>query len=301
MKNKTYFIITLIILLILSIVFSAIVLASNENQETILTYEKISSIEDSYQEIQMPRTLSTVSVDETFDLSIIQKFDPNYATSKARTSDDIDIKYYANNLASRTEAVINTDGKTITFNADTKEFLSYIATNKNYIECDFSEEQIQQIATNIFLNLDLVENENAYIFVEQTKFDDTIWIAQFAKKYGNNVNLGETVKFSFSPISREIITLSQRNTPYANNEIVITEEQAISIASAYNKNTITNTTIEIVRPNYIFVEDDHIYKNVNIYRNSYVVTFDDSVETKVYVDATTGEVIGGTMIFGGER
>ena len=62
----------------------------------------------------------------------------------------------------------------------------------------------------------------------------------------------------------------------------------------HNKNKINmKCDIEIVRPNYFFVLDEKTYKKINIYRKAYVFTLEDISKTKIYVDCTTGEIIGG--------
>ena len=61
--------------------------------------------------------------------------------------------------------------------------------------------------------------------------------------------------------------------------------------------------LDIVRPNYFYSElngDDSIYVKIPETRKAYVARFNNEAESEVYIDATTGEVIGGNMILGGE-
>ena len=48
-----------------------------------------------------------------------------------------------------------------------------------------------------------------------------------------------------------------------------------------------------VTPNEMFLEEGEIYSKLNIKRNAYIVSFDTEIKLQVYVDATTGEIIGG--------
>ena len=137
-------------------------------------------------------------------------------------------------------------------------------------------------------------------------YDDEVWRAEFTKKYGDKYCAGESVKFSFAPESNEIVTLAINNIKYANNETKITEEQASNIAEKYlDKSSADNMTItkEIIRPNFFYKQlegDSNIYANIEQYRNAYVFTFDNEAQSQVYIDCSTGEVLGGNMKLGGE-
>ena len=145
---------------------------------------------------------------------------------------------------------------------------------------------------------------NEFMYVE--KFDEEIWRACFAKKYNGMINEGESVKFSFCPKTNEIVTLAINRTKYANNTVEISKDTATKIAEKYlNKSTATDMDIdlEIVRPNYFYNElngDESIYVKIGETRQAYVAKFNNESASTLYIDATTGEIIGGDMILGGE-
>lgn len=284
MKNK-FIISTLVATLILTLSM-AIVLAANS--EKILSSETVQDKANIYKEI------TNEKFNITYDTDLLNKLGIS-TNSKTRNSN---VKYYDNELDSRKEAVLEVDGKLIRFNAETGDFISYLAEDKSYEKNDLSENEVKLIADKIFNTMDF---EN-YILIELYEFDEEIWMAQYAKKYEDLYSLGESVKFSFSPKSEEIVTLSEFNIPYANNEVLITEEDAMNIANTYNLKRVEATIkTDLVRPNYYWENNNSLNKKINEYRKAYIVEFNDGQQTKVYVDCTTGEVIGGSMILGGTK
>ena len=125
-------------------------------------------------------------------------------------------------------------------------------------------------------------------------------MANFSKDYDGLKNNFESVKLVFSPANKEIKIVSIiENGTFENNTIEITEEQAIKTA----KEKVTtdakyDVDVEIVMPNYFFEdsEDYLLYKKNNNTRKAFVVRFDNEEYTTVYVDATTGEIIGGDIV-----
>ena len=117
-------------------------------------------------------------------------------------------------------------------------------------------------------------------------------------------NPGEAVALSICPATKELNTLTIRDDKFENNEIKITEEQAKKIASKYlvkSKATgIAKVTTEIIKPNLLFEEEKgKIYKEIKGMRKVYVVWFNNTDKSRVYIDVTTGEVIGGDFLQGG--
>lgn len=167
-----------------------------------------------------------------------------------------------------------------------------------------TEEQIREKAINIFNNIN-VEDATTYELTNLQEFDEEIWRAEFCKKYDGKICKGESVKFSFAPESNEVVTMSINRIKYANNETLITETEATAIAQGYLDESSANQmtmTKEIVRPNYFYRElvgDENLYTNINQSRNAYIFTFNNIAESQIYIDCTTGEVIGGNMILGG--
>ena len=87
---------------------------------------------------------------------------------------------------------------------------------------------------------------------------------------------------------------------YENNSIILTEDEAKSIAQKHINSDIVDSNIEIVIPNYSLEKNSNIYKNINRARKAYVITLDDTLKTKIYIDATTGDAIGCNNPLGGE-
>lgn len=156
----------------------------------------------------------------------------------------------------------------------------------------------------IFNNMN-IENAEKYELTNLEKFDEEIWRVEFCKKYDDVICKGESVKFSFAPETSEVVTMAINRVRYENNEIKISEEEATDIAKRYLEKSMAtgmSMTKEIVRPNYFYRQlegDESVYANINQTRNAYVFTFNNVAKSQVYVDCTTGEVIGGNMIAGG--
>ena len=117
-------------------------------------------------------------------------------------------------------------------------------------------------------------------------------------------NPGEAVALSICPATKELNTLTIRDDKFENNEIKITEEQAREIASRYLERSkatgIEKVTTEIIKPNLLFEEEKgKIYKEIKGVRKAYVVWFNNTDKSRVYIDVTTGEVIGGDFLQGG--
>ena len=63
---------------------------------------------------------------------------------------------------------------------------------------------------------------------------------------------------------------------------------------------IEKVTIEIIKPNLLFEEEKgKMYKEIKGMRKAYIVWFNNTDKSRVYVDSTTGEIIGGNFLQGG--
>lgn len=159
--------------------------------------------------------------------------------------------------------------------------------------------------------------------------------ANFYKYYDGIPNKNESFNVSFMYYNGEIylfsVSINNDNT-YQNNPIVITEEEAINIAKSKEEelspNAITNITssLSIEKMNaFIYqlengkydvtgdVEDEIYYKTENITRKVWKIKVEHNAEWKdymdhnqyvkegmnkyYYVDATTGEIIGGDQAY----
>lgn len=305
MKKTIYLLLVILILILIS---STVVLAtmSNNGQQLVLTGEKLKNVGETYEEIE--EGVATFSLTNT-QQRVVSKAneyieDLNVSNVMFSLENSI-VKNYNNALESRTETVISNDDAILKINSESNELIAYISNNTEFEKNTLSKEQVQEKAISIFNNLKNINKvDYELIYIEQ--FDDEIWRAGFAKKYDGLINDNESIKFSFSPSNNELVTLAINNIAYANNNVVLTENDAREIANFYMNNSEGNDmTIEldIVRPNYFYSElngDDSIYVKIPETRKAYVARFNNEAESEVYIDATTGEVIGGNMILGGE-
>ena len=151
-----------------------------------------------------------------------------------------------------------------------------------------------------------------------------IWYADFYKKYGDLINKYESISIGWIPTINGLYSLGFENSKYENNEQLITKEKAIEIATEKDKQIDSekeikecNAEIRIEKMNtnmyerekdkdfykkqlYLNNEGDTRYKTEERVRKVWVVvikynTNELPYEVSYYVDATTGEIIGGQM------
>ena len=182
-------------------------------------------------------------------------------------------------------------------------------------------------------NIDLTEydvlNVSKNGFTEE---DAYIWYFNFYKKYGDIVNTYENISVAIIPEINELFWIIVDEKPFENNEIVITEEEAKQIALENEKKVPTGLKIKDLQvalditemngyaytrtndyeqyikqtstPNY--PNENRIYHRVeNKIRKAWMVNvqyeYDEEKQLSpsnysftYFVDATTGEIIGGT-------
>lgn len=304
MKKRTFVILLLILITILLI--STVVFATakdNSEQNKILTGKKISSISKTYEEINA----SAVRTNETNDIfDIANEYLENInATALTFSNETSIVKKFNNALESRQETVISNNESILKINSENGDLVSYVSNKTEFAINKLSEDKIKEKAIKIFNNLDKIDKVN-YEMVYLEKFDDEIWRVGFAKKYDDKINQLESVKFSFCPQTEEIVTLAVNKVEYDGNEVAVSLEEARNIANSYLEKSVADNmeiNIEIIRPNYFYEEaldDDSVYANICRMRKAYVCVFNNEAKSTVYVDCTTGEVIGGCMILGGE-
>ena len=156
------------------------------------------------------------------------------------------------------------------------------------------------------------------------------WFATFAKKYDGIVNRYQSVAISIIPTINYVYLVNIQDIAFENNPIVISEEEAIKIAKKIDKKVNNekykiNKVTAILSIEYmngevylkengmddgertITLEDGsilqyNVYKASQEIRKVYVVEVSyknrpDERPRKYYVDATTGEIVGGENIF----
>lgn len=208
--------------------------------------------------------------------------------------------------------------------------LKYKDLNQDII----TEEQAKQIAVEAYKRLELNENnyelysvkKEEYVFQNSTK---ALWGATFFKKENNVYNNHEKFSVAFIVVDNKIMydTINiSKSIEKVNNPIIIQKESAIEIAK--NKELeFTNTEISnieselsIEKMNTLVYElENEIYDSVDLQieeniRNVWKVRIEhkikkdfntysnpnqymkENLNKEFYIDATTGEIIGGKFI-----
>lgn len=202
-----------------------------------------------------------------------------------------------NKSAILTEITVSNSDMMVVINGKNDELYSYFNKKVDYQKNTLSEDEVEDMAFEILTS---IANPDEYKLVEFWQFDEDVYQAKFFKKYGDFVNPGERIGLSFVPENSEIVTLTKTSQSFADNEIVISEEEAKEIAIRHLENNAeVDISIEIVLPNYVLknvFKESLIYRELSKTRLAYVCKFDDLNKTQIYIDATTGSIIGEDMV-----
>lgn len=204
--------------------------------------------------------------------------------------------------------------------------------NKN-IRCDnISEDEIKKIASDIYSRLEIFNENDNYEIVEtkrqkivSEKNINDVWQVSFAKVYNGNYDKTNISTIAFAVVNNDIViyTITGKNEDkFDNNPIIISKEEAIGIAKNKEKEfselEISNISAElsIEKMNmFIYCLENNLtnengeLKIEDISRNVWVVNIEHNKDSKpkdamletvknlynkkYYIDATTGEIIGG--------
>ena len=195
-------------------------------------------------------------------------------------------------------------------------------------------EQAKQIAVDTYEKLELNKNDyelysikkDEYVFENNTK---TLWGATFLKKENNVYNKYENFSVAFIVVDNKIMydTINiSKSTEKVNNPIIIKEESAIEIAKnkelEFTNTEITNikSELSIEKMNTLVYQLEYeIYDTMDLQieeniRNVWKVSIEhknkkdfniysnpnqymkENLNKEFYIDATTGEIIGGKFI-----
>lgn len=250
------------------------------------------------------------------------------------TISDVNLKrgynqeYVSHYILKTNDILINLNPK----NGKLEYFGDTSVINKD-IKCDeISEENIRKIATNIFNVLEIAnENSNDEIVnVQKTNMVsgekiNTLYEVNFAKVINGNYDKSSVSTICFGVYNGDILISSItgiRESNFENNPVIITQEEAIEIATNKEKQfsnlEITNidAKLSIEKMNvFIYCLENNItnengeLKIEDVSRNVWVVNIkhhketkpkDGEIETvkelynkKYFIDTTTGEIIGG--------
>lgn len=223
---------------------------------------------------------------------------------------------------------INLDAETGTF-----EYFSNDSIKNEKIECDnISEEDAIKIAKEIYIKLNVISENDGYEIMSAEKINmasgnvvNDMWQVSYARKYGDFFDKDTRFTTCFyvqngKPIYYIIKGKVENNIE--NNPIILSKEEAIKIAIEKEKEFSNLEIIEATAENeikksniFIYALENNItnengeYKIEEVTRNVWVVQIKHSKENKprsseletvkmmydkkYYIDATTGEIIGG--------
>jgi len=306
MKNKII-IISVIIIIILT-TLSILVYANKEDR--LVSERKLDTISiEQISRVLEPKDINKLAVNKKEDvINIANSYLQNFE-SKAKSigkSEELTIEYMHRGLWKRNEIMVDTKDYSFTINADTGKLTNYSKHVKEFPKCKLLREEIEIIANKLFKKTDIC-NVDDYKMTYLEEYEEGVWCVGYVKKYGDLINNGEFVKFHFFPQTEEIWVLGTDEIKYDNNEILISEEIARKVANQYlEKSVATDMKIylDIVNPNEFLSTEklnvNEIYTFVPYMRKAYVCEFNNKGKTQIYVDCTTGDVIGGTNILGGD-
>lgn len=207
-------------------------------------------------------------------------------TDKRFSIENVEIKNYKYDLDDIEVISIYDSDISVEIEKDTNRLLSFMGDISDDLKkCNLSEKEIEKRAWEL---LKKFANIDDYKLNSLDQFDEEIYMAKFAKKYGEYANIGECINFSFAPQTSELIGFHRKYIPFANNKIILKEEHAKKIATQ-NVGEIEYTEIDV---SLEIVRIDKMKRYKNETRLAYVCKFNDKYENEVYVDCTTGVILG---------
>lgn len=183
----------------------------------------------------------------------------------------------------------------IKINANNGKLISLMNKKETYTESTYSEEQVKEIAKNLYKKLNMNLKYELY-YIEM--FDDELWTAYFAENIDGLYNDFKSVRVTFAPADEEVVYIVNKDENCDNNEVKISKDDAESIAR--NKFDIDETLtckieLKFIRENDFFNARNYTeYKKSDIIRKAWIVTINQKYI--VYVDCANGNVIGGDCI-----
>lgn len=162
-----------------------------------------------------------------------------------------------------------------------------------------STEKNQTIDTIVENIRELLELSDDYELVNVEEFDAHTLKLSIVKRYGELLNPYEAVKVTVDSNTGDLLYLRRfSETP---NVLTPSLSEADAITSAKNivddlDAAISDITLTFTQPNYFWLdyesENRVEYELANFIRLAYLLTLDEGT-TLIYVDALTGEIIGG--------
>lgn len=292
MKTKItmFVIITIAIILLLSIV----IFAFEEGKSNVMSrMKKINEIE-TVEEISELNTVSQLNTSSNVEKTNRVKDYMKINQLIKEDESDLKVELVTNNFTNEKFYRMTGSGARIEILKNSGELRSYINSNPtDYVEGTiFEKEKIRNIANEILNTNDLFENNRGYKIIEikeKSTFYPTVWFED---------SLNNKLMFMIlNPETKEILAIGTKTKPISEkNDIKVDSQTAKNIAIKQmnlSEGDVVSVLLSEVIPNDMFLEDGVSYSKVNIRRNAYIVSFNTEVDLQIYIDATTGEVIGG--------
>lgn len=261
----------------------------SDNMQKISTTEKqnvISSVEQYIPTLIPDNEIQTLSVSESISDNV------NILHDNTINQDYYDIvsTNYSISLASDLSLRSFSDS---TFNYD--------------LSATASKDEARSFIIDFYNNLNVSHDyELAYLEI----VDGNIWEADFAKKIDDIYNYYDSIKIFFSPEQEKIAALRVHSTKYSKPNTSVQSVKGTTISAEDAKNIVKNnfsnisdndiieTQIVFTKPNNFFTKHngtDIIYENVVV--KAWKVTIKkDLKESFIFVDYSTGNVVGGDQI-----
>lgn len=231
------------------------------------------------------------------------------------------------------------DNYEISINGKTAEFVTIWNLNKNQQDCniEITEDEAIQIANQYYTLFGFKEGEyeitKIYCNNNRGSGKDSGYKIDitYNKKYGDIYNPYEMISISVEAKNKKFDSVTVENIPFENNEIIISEDEAIQIALEEDKKIETNKVVETKAERRIVKINANAYERINNkeeyydamqtvnypneeknyysvkdkIRNAWVVviTYEDNFDSvterytegkySYFVDCTTGKIIGG--------
>lgn len=197
-----------------------------------------------------------------------------------------------------------------------------------------SKEQAKEVAIELYNSIGYDGKYELVDFKSNNISDNSnLYTADFSKIYNGIINPYQTIRITFIPEEKQIVTFNWFDYDFDNNEQIITKDQAIEIATNKEKEldnskfkvSSVDAKLEIVKMNeYVYSQEKPINNTegeTNISESTKVVKIKDENDYEVYVveprtrfawnvqikyesefdtmvsyyvDITTGEIIGGS-------
>lgn len=236
-------------------------------------------------------------------LAILEENSLNEVATLSATSmqnDDYTITTKENEISNKNFYNVKSENYTFNYTSDTLELVNIFNTSNNFGNIGTAtEDMAKAFILNMYSKLSL---PLGYDLTYLAKLDDSLWEADFAKKYGDIYNKYESVKIFFSPDTQEIAALTVFNEKATESS---TLARSISITADNAKNIVINTlgisSDKILNVSQGFEKANGFYSNESLdlskkVYNVWIVKYAvDNTTANCFIDINSGNIIGGAI------